>query len=150
MKNLFSGSNLTIADPSNYYPGDKRLYSEIDQDTVQNLKNDLQKWDVSALKSLELSDLLDSETPRKLDNLIRNQNLKNNSSELDPLVPFISGINELLRHSWALYHLNLHDSAKLSGILKALNQLCHNHRQYASIYPLVSVIVIILGIQLGE
>jgi hypothetical protein len=146
----FDGSNLSIKDPSNYYPGDKRSYSAIDQDTVENLKHNLQKWDVSSLKSLELSDLLDSETPKKLDNLIRNQNMKINSSELDQLVPFISGINELLRHSWALYNLKLDDSAKLSGILKALNQLIHDHRQYASIYPTVSVNIITLGFQLCQ
>jgi hypothetical protein len=147
MEKSFDGSNLSIKDPSNYYPGEKRSYSAIDQDTVENLKHNLKQWDVSSLKSLELSDLLDSETPTKLDNLIRNQNLKINSSELDQLIPFISGINELLRHSWALYNLKLDDSAKLSGILKALNQLIHDHRQYASINPTVSANIITVGFQ---
>lgn len=134
------GINLSIKDPSSYYPGDKRPHSEIEPegDSLQELQKDLMKWDVSSLSCLELADLLDSETPKKLDLLIRTQNQKNKSSELDHLVPFISGINELLRHSWALYHLKLDDSTKLSGILKAMDQLCHDNRQFASMYPKVS------------
>ena len=135
-------SILSIKDPSNYYPGDKRPHSAIDQQSLvslENLKQDLAKWDPTSLGSIELSTFLDSETPKKLCNLITNHNRTSKSSELDSLVPFVSGVNELLRHSWALYHLKLDDSGKLAGIHKALDQHCHDHSHYASRFPIVRI-----------
>ena len=124
--------DLHISDPSNYYPGDKRSLLESDSTSiVKKIKQDLLSWDSSTLKSMNLSSVLDSETPRNLAKLISTQSSQNISLDVTGLITFYSGVNELLRHSWALFNLNLDDSAKLVGISKALEQICQQNQRLA-------------------